>query len=233
MWRNIIILSLLILVPLGAYSTYWWITAGSLKEIAQRNLEESVIRFKAAGLDFSYDDMLVVGYPSLPVVKLYSPVLARDGNGMKMTIAADELIIEPDGRESQVFRVLIPHLVQASYTGPYSAGRYLVTADFVPKLTVRTAAAYTKENEDRHPIMLNFKSRTAPPPADFPKDMLYEYALNLPKNMLMKVEKDKKSVPIGFQWPLIPYRIWQPMRYDIGNAYDLFFAFLQEAESKM
>ena len=233
MWRNIIILSLLILLPLGGYSIYWWIAAGSLKEVAQKNLDESIVRFKAAGVDLSYDDMLVVGYPALPYIKLYSPVMARDGNGMKMSIAADELIIEPDGREDQVFRILIPQLIQASYTGYDSNGRYTVTANFVPKLTVRTAGAFTKDSQGKRPIMLNLKSNNVPPPPDMDKELLYEYALNMPKNMLMKVEKSGKTAPIGFQWPLIPYRIWQPMRYDLGNSYDLFFAFLQEADSKM
>ena len=138
-----------------------------------------------------------------------------------------------DGREDQTYRVLIPQVIQATYRNGTNGGRYDISANFVPKLTVRTAGAYTEESEGNQRITLNIKSKSVAPPADFPKDMLYEYALNMPKDMLMKVAANGKEAPIAFQWPIIPFRIWQPMRYDLGNSYDLFFSFLQEAESRM
>lgn len=232
MWRNIIILSLLILLPLGGYSIYWWVTAGTLKEAVQKNLDDSVMRLSAAGLAFAYDDLRAVGYPSLPVVKLSSPSLTREEGGVRMSVSAEELIIEPE-RGLSMFRILIPNAVTAAYSSAASTGSYAVKVDFVPKLTVRTAAAYTAESKEKSPIKLPFKSPAAPPPENFPEDMIYEYAINMPKGMMMHVTKDGRSADIAFQWPLLPYRVWQPMRYDLARPYDLFFNFLQEVEERM
>lgn len=233
MWRNIIILTVLFVLPALGYTAYWWHLATELEVIAEKNLEEAKSRFANVDIDFTYEDMLIVGYPSMPIIQISSPVLTRKTYGSTIYVSADELIVEPDDGGNTTFRVLLPKEIHASNRSPAGSGEFNVSADFVPKLTVRTAAGYTEESKAKGPIAEAFKSRARPPSGNHPKDIVYEYALNMPKNMRMTVTKGGDSVDIGFQWPLVPYRIWQPIRYDVGGSMDLFFAFLQEAEEKM
>lgn len=233
MWRNILILTVLFVLPALGYTAYWWHLATELEVIAEKNLEEATSRFANVDIDFTYEDMTIIGYPSMPIVQVSSPVLTRKTYGSTIYISANEVIIEPDDSENTTFRVLLPKEIHASNKSLTGNGEYNVTADFVPKLTVRTAAGFKQESKAKGPIAEAFKSRSRPPSDNHPKDIIYEYALNMPKNMRMTVSKGNESVDIGFQWPLVPYRVWQSIRYDVGGPMDTFFAFLQEAEEKM
>ncbi|MFO1241814.1 MAG: hypothetical protein U1E36_01210 [Rickettsiales bacterium] len=233
MWRNIIIVSLFVVLPSLAYGAYWWHLATILEETATKNLDEAVQKFADVGLALTYDDMIVIGFPSRPVVKLEAPVFTYKAYGGQMYISADDMIIEPESNDNTTFRILLPKQIHASAKTNAMVGEYDVSADFVPKLTVRTAAGYSEDKDKkRGQFDLAFK-KGPPPPESYPKDIIYEYALNMPKNMRMTVAKGDRSVDIGFQWPLVPFRMWQPLRYDITGPYDVFFSFLQEAEEKM
>ncbi|MBY0354918.1 MAG: hypothetical protein K2Q12_04220 [Rickettsiales bacterium] len=225
--RKILLISVLILVPMLAWSLWWWQQSTALKQRVAENITVLNQRMTLAGshLHISYDGLASTHFYGRPHVKVMGATLSRSGLRSQQ-IKTSALIIEPE-QAGEAYTLTLPEDWEATEQFQGISTHYAMHVTPPPRLWLRSPTAQSAEAKPTGPLARMM--HTAPPAPDgWPAHTPHQMAYQFPATIDLQVMRGNIQQTARFNLPSIPLRQWLliPLRAD--DRVDFLISLLDE-----
>lgn len=219
-----LLITLAILLPLSLGGYGWWshTRAEEYAREIERNLDETTVNLKDAGLVFTYGKVKtdILSAMFSPTITVTSPKLTyNQSEDMGYIIEAEEILLKPLDAGNHEYEVLLPeHFIAIAPPSEDTTEKttYRIQLAPIPKFFVTVTKPTKLEEKKAVEMGQTFRF----------------YALQLPARVVMRAQFADQVRDILMNFLPVRVKVWQPIKYDVSPLIQQFFSLMDEARRR-